>query len=165
MAWAGSFFLNRVIMTPSFQVWATCAHATVHFQIRINQGIIQGRAARISSAVIPSCPGLRWSLEDMRPFSTSTRVRFWWPPGGGATAIAALAHARLGRRLVEEVSEKMYIGEPFYLTRIWIFIIPPVLLAEKRAHDWVWAAVPRPARRRLRRIWSDASRSKTIEEE
>ena len=53
----------------------------------------------------------------------------------------------------------------FYLTRIWIFIIPPVLLAEKRAHDWVWAAVPRPARRRLRRIWSDASRSKTIEEE
>ena len=47
----------------------------------------------------------------------------------------------------------------------WIFIIPPVLLAEKRAHDWVWAAVPRPARRRLRRIWSDASRAKAREEE
>tara|TARA_B100000614_G_scaffold261183_1_gene290004 strand:- start:1686 stop:2411 length:726 start_codon:yes stop_codon:yes gene_type:complete len=53
----------------------------------------------------------------------------------------------------------------FYFTAIWIFIIPPVLLAEKRAHDWVWAAVPRPARRRLRRIWSDASRAKTNEEE
>ena len=53
----------------------------------------------------------------------------------------------------------------FYLTTVWIFIIPPVLLAEKRAHDWVWAAVPRPARRRLRRIWSDASRSKSLEEE
>ena len=48
---------------------------------------------------------------------------------------------------------------------IWIFIIPPVLLAEKSAHDWVWAAVPRPARRRLRRIWSDASRAKYGEEE
>ena len=52
-----------------------------------------------------------------------------------------------------------------YRMDIWIFIIPPVLLAEKRAHDWVWAAVPRPARRRLRRIWSDASRAKAREEE
>ena len=52
-----------------------------------------------------------------------------------------------------------------YRMDVWIFIIPPVLLAEKRAHDWVWAAVPRPARRRLRRIWSDASRAKAIEEE
>ena len=52
-----------------------------------------------------------------------------------------------------------------YRMDIWIFIIPPVLLAEKRAHDWVWAAVPRPARRRLRRIWSDASRAKVREEE
>ena len=52
-----------------------------------------------------------------------------------------------------------------YRMDVWIFIIPPVLLAEKRAHDWVWAAVPRPARRRLRRIWSDASRAKASEEE
>jgi hypothetical protein len=52
-----------------------------------------------------------------------------------------------------------------YRMDVWIFIIPPVLLAEKRAHDWVWAAVPRPARRRLRRIWSDASRAKPREEE
>ena len=52
-----------------------------------------------------------------------------------------------------------------YRMDVWIFIIPPVLLAEKRAHDWVWAAVPRPARRRLRRIWSDASRAKVREEE
>lgn len=48
---------------------------------------------------------------------------------------------------------------------IWIFIIPPVLLAEKSSHDWVWAAVPNQARRRLRRIWSDASRIKNSEEE
>ena len=48
---------------------------------------------------------------------------------------------------------------------VWIFLIPPILLAEKKAHDWVWAAVPRPARRRLRRIWSDASRTKHAEEE
>ena len=52
-----------------------------------------------------------------------------------------------------------------YRMDVWVFIIPPVLLAEKRAHDWVWAAVPRPARRRLRRIWSDASRAKAREEE
>ena len=52
-----------------------------------------------------------------------------------------------------------------YRMDVWIFIIPPVLLAEKRAHEWVWAAVPRPARRRLRRIWSDASRAKAREEE
>ncbi len=49
--------------------------------------------------------------------------------------------------------------------RTWIFIIPPLILAERKAQDWVWAAVPRPARRRLRRIWSDASRSKPNEEE
>ena len=47
---------------------------------------------------------------------------------------------------------------------VWIFLIPPLLIAEKRAHDWVWAAVPRPARRRLRRIWADASRAKVEEE-
>ncbi|MBT3657571.1 MAG: hypothetical protein HN874_01930 [Euryarchaeota archaeon] len=46
----------------------------------------------------------------------------------------------------------------------WIFMIPPVLLAERKANDWVWAAVPRPARRRLRRIWADASRN-IVEEE
>ena len=47
---------------------------------------------------------------------------------------------------------------------VWIFMIPPVLLAERKAHDWVWAAVPRPARRRLRRIWADASRHNREEE-
>ena len=47
---------------------------------------------------------------------------------------------------------------------VWIFLIPPILIAETKAHDWVWAAVPRPARRRLRRIWADASRAKVEEE-
>jgi hypothetical protein len=41
--------------------------------------------------------------------------------------------------------------------RTWIFVIPIILLAEKKSQDWVWAAVPNPARRRLRRIWADAS--------
>ncbi len=49
--------------------------------------------------------------------------------------------------------------------RTWIFVIPILLLSERKAHDWVWAAVPRPARRRLRRIWSDASRNISTEEE
>ena len=47
----------------------------------------------------------------------------------------------------------------------WIFIIPVLLLAEKQAPKWVWAAIPKPARRRLRRIWADAARSKSSEEE
>jgi hypothetical protein len=48
---------------------------------------------------------------------------------------------------------------------VWIFVIPVLLLAEKRAEGWVWAAVPRPARRRLRRIWSDASRTISTDEQ
>ncbi len=48
---------------------------------------------------------------------------------------------------------------------IWIFVVPVILLAEKQAHDWVWAAIPKPARRRLRRIWADAARERTKEEE
>jgi hypothetical protein len=47
----------------------------------------------------------------------------------------------------------------------WIFIIPFVLLADKQSTDWVWAAVPTPARRRLRRIWADQSRARAKEEE
>ena len=47
----------------------------------------------------------------------------------------------------------------------WIFVIPPLLLAEKQSTEWVWAAVPSPARRRLRRIWADKSRAKVKEEE
>ena len=48
--------------------------------------------------------------------------------------------------------------------RTWIFVIPVLMIAERKAHDWVWAAVPRPARRRLRRIWADASRNIAEEE-
>jgi hypothetical protein len=47
----------------------------------------------------------------------------------------------------------------------WIFIIPLVLLAEKNAVRWVWAAVPKPARRRLRRIWAEKARYTGSEEE
>jgi len=48
---------------------------------------------------------------------------------------------------------------------IWIFVIPILLLTENKAHDWVWAAIPKPARRRLRRIWADAARARNREEE
>jgi len=51
-----------------------------------------------------------------------------------------------------------------YDIRTWIFLLPVMMLAERKAHDWVWAAVPNPARRRLRRIWADASRNKSEEE-
>ena len=47
----------------------------------------------------------------------------------------------------------------------WIFIIPLVLLAERNAEKWVWAAVPKPARRRLRRIWAEKAREASSEEE
>lgn len=47
----------------------------------------------------------------------------------------------------------------------WIFIIPLTLLAERNAEKWVWAAVPKPARRRLRRIWAEKAREASIEEE
>ena len=32
----------------------------------------------------------------------------------------------------------------YYNTIVWVFIIPPLLLSEKKAHDWVWAAVQGP---------------------
>jgi hypothetical protein len=48
---------------------------------------------------------------------------------------------------------------------IWIFIIPVMIFAERAAQDWVWSAIPKPARRRLRRIWADASRTSASEEE
>lgn len=53
----------------------------------------------------------------------------------------------------------------FFLPLVWVFIIPVMLLAEKQAPNWVWAAIPKPARRRLRRIWADASRNRAKEEE
>lgn len=48
---------------------------------------------------------------------------------------------------------------------VWIFIIPLALLAERSAEKWVWAAVPKPARRRLRRIWAENARAAANEEE
>ena len=57
------------------------------------------------------------------------------------------------------------VYEALFNPFIWIFVIPVLLLAEKKSHDWVWAAVPKQARRRLRRIWADAARGKFKEEE
>ena len=53
----------------------------------------------------------------------------------------------------------------FFFPLVWVFIIPVMLLAEKQAPNWVWAAIPKPARRRLRRIWADAARNRVKEEE
>lgn len=42
----------------------------------------------------------------------------------------------------------------------WVFLVPFVLLGSRAAtRTWLWAAVPKEARRRLRRIWADAARS------
>ncbi len=46
----------------------------------------------------------------------------------------------------------------------WVFLIPILLLANRRASEWVWEAIPRPARRRLRRIWADERRRSSEEE-
>ena len=46
----------------------------------------------------------------------------------------------------------------------WVFLIPILLLANRKASDWVWEAIPRPARRRLRRIWADEARRSSEEE-
>ena len=46
----------------------------------------------------------------------------------------------------------------------WIFLIPILLLVNRKASDWVWEAIPRPARRRLRRIWADEHRRRSEEE-
>ena len=62
----------------------------------------------------------------------------------------------------------IYIGALYFAVfniLAWIFIIPFILLAEKNAEKWVWAAVPKPARRRLRRIWAEKARSNKSEEE
>ena len=66
-------FLIVVMIVQSCEFWATCAEATGHCQINNIQVISQGRAARMSSAVIPASPGLGCSFEGMRPFVISTR--------------------------------------------------------------------------------------------
>ena len=46
----------------------------------------------------------------------------------------------------------------FFQPFAWIVLLPFLLIAERHSQDWVWAAVPKQARRRLRRIWADKKR-------
>ena len=42
----------------------------------------------------------------------------------------------------------------------WVFIIPPILLAQDSAEKWVWDSVPKEGRRRWRRMQADKRREK-----
>ena len=46
----------------------------------------------------------------------------------------------------------------FFQPFAWVLLLPFLLIAERHSQDWVWAAVPKQARRRLRRIWADKKR-------
>jgi hypothetical protein len=35
-----------------------------------------------------------------------------------------------------------------------------IMIVDPRIEDWVWASIPKPARRRLRRIWASNEREK-----
>jgi len=43
----------------------------------------------------------------------------------------------------------------------WVFILPFVLLSTPAANGWIWDAVPKEGRRRLRRIWAEQAREGT----
>jgi hypothetical protein len=42
----------------------------------------------------------------------------------------------------------------------WVFIGSMIMIVDPRIEDWVWASIPKPARRRLRRIWASNEREK-----
>jgi hypothetical protein len=42
----------------------------------------------------------------------------------------------------------------------WLFIVSMMMIVDPRIEDWVWASIPKPARRRLRRIWASNEREK-----
>jgi len=42
----------------------------------------------------------------------------------------------------------------------WVFIGSMMMVIDPRIEDWVWASIPKPARRRLRRIWASNEREK-----
>jgi len=42
----------------------------------------------------------------------------------------------------------------------WLFIATVMMIVDSKIEDWVWASIPKPARRRLRRIWASNEREK-----
>lgn len=42
----------------------------------------------------------------------------------------------------------------------WVFIGSMMMIVDPRIENWVWASIPKPARRRLRRIWASNEREK-----
>jgi hypothetical protein len=42
----------------------------------------------------------------------------------------------------------------------WIFIGSMMMIVDPKIEGWVWASIPKPARRRLRRIWASNEREK-----
>ncbi|HIF90288.1 MAG TPA: hypothetical protein EYQ58_01875 [Candidatus Poseidoniales archaeon] len=42
----------------------------------------------------------------------------------------------------------------------WIFIGSMMMIMDPKIEDWIWASIPKPARRRLRRIWASNEREK-----
>ena len=42
----------------------------------------------------------------------------------------------------------------------WFFILPSIFLVQPRANEWIWDAIPKDARRRLRRVWAQNLRQK-----
>jgi len=42
----------------------------------------------------------------------------------------------------------------------WVFIGSMMMIVDPRIEDWVWSSIPKPARRRLRRIWASNEREK-----
>ena len=42
----------------------------------------------------------------------------------------------------------------------WIFIVSMMMIVDSKIEDWIWASIPKPARRRLRRIWASNEREK-----
>lgn len=44
----------------------------------------------------------------------------------------------------------------------WVFILPFLFLATPAAESWVWEAVPKEGRRRLRRLWAEERRKQQV---
>jgi len=42
----------------------------------------------------------------------------------------------------------------------WIFVGSMMMIVDPKIEDWIWASIPKPARRRLRRIWASNEREK-----
>lgn len=42
----------------------------------------------------------------------------------------------------------------------WIFIASMMMIVDPKIEDWIWSSIPKPARRRLRRIWAANEREK-----